>query len=145
MHRAYDSLPAELKEAVTGKSIKHDASRDSSGTLRKGFDAVDDARQAPGEVHPIVIRHPESGRQALYLGRRPFGYVVGLELDESEALLDALWAHATQEEFAWFQRWEVGDLLIWDNRSVLHTRRAFSPAERRYMLRTQIKGTAPSA
>jgi taurine dioxygenase len=106
---------------------------------------VTDPREAPGAVHPIVIRHPVTQRKALFLGRRPFGYVVGLPLEESEALLDRLWAHVAREEFAWFQKWKVGDLLMWDNRCVMHKRTAFDPQERRFMLRTQLKGARPSA
>lgn len=143
MHEAYESLHASVKREIEGKQIKHDASRDSSGTLRKGFDPFDDPRDAPGALHPIVTRHAETGARALYLGRRPFSYVVGMELDESEALLDTLWAHATDEKRAWFQKWKVGDLLIWDNRSVMHKRTAFDREERRYLLRTQIKGSVP--
>src|SRR5688572_8281581 len=145
MYHAYETLPPELKSAVEGRQVKHDASRNSAGELRKGYKDVTDPREAPGALHPIVVRHPVTGRRALYLGRRPLSYVVGLPLEESEALLGRLWAHATREEFAWFQKWSVGDLLIWDNRCAMHKRTAFDPAERRYMLRTQIKGAKPSA
>jgi len=145
MYHAYETLPADLKAAIQGREIKHDASRNSAGELRKGYKDVTDPREAPGALHPIVIRHPVTKRQALFLGRRPFGYVVGLPLEESEALLDRLWAHATREEFAWVQKWSVGDLLMWDNRCALHKRTAFDPNERRFMLRTQIKGGKPQA
>ena len=145
MYHAYETLPEDLKRAIDGKEIKHDASRNSAGELRKGYKDVTDPREAPGALHPIVIRHPITKRPALYLGRRPLSYIVGLPPEESEALLDALWAHATREEFAWFQKWSVGDLLMWDNRCVMHKRTAFDPAERRYMLRTQIKGSRPAA
>ena len=57
--------------------------------------------------------------------------------------LDALWAHATQDRFTWYQQWRVGDLILWDNRSVMHRRDAFDPAARRVMHRTQIKGDRP--
>jgi taurine dioxygenase len=145
MYRAYETLPADLAAAIAGRRIKHDASRNSAGELRKGYANVSDPREAPGALHPIVVRHPVTQRAALYLGRRPLSYIVGLPLDESEALLDRLWAHATQEEYAWFQKWRVGDLLIWDNRCVMHKRTAFDPAERRYLLRTQVKGARPQA
>jgi taurine dioxygenase len=145
MYHAYDTMPADLKAAVEGRQIKHDASRNSAGQLRKGYPEVTDPREAPGALHPIVIRHPETGRKALYLGRRPLSYIVGLELAESEALLDRVWAHATQESHAWFQKWSVGDLLMWDNRCVMHKRTAFDPSERRFMLRTQVKGSKPAA
>ena len=145
MYHAYETLPADLKAAIEGKTIKHDASRNSAGDLRAGFKAVTDPREAPGAVHPAVVRHPVTGRKALFLGRRPFGCVVGMSLEDSEALLDKLWAHASQENFAWFQKWNVGDLLIWDNRCVMHKRTAFDANERRLLYRTQIKGVRPQA
>ena len=145
MYHGYETLPPDLKSAIEGRQIKHDASRNSAGELRKGYKDVTDPRETPGAVHPIVVRHPITGRLALYLGRRPLSYVVGLPLEESEGLLDRLWAHATQESFAWFQKWSVGDLLIWDNRCVMHKRTAFDPNERRFMLRTQVKGVRPAA
>lgn len=145
MYHAYETLPADLKAAIEGKTIKHDASRNSAGDLRAGFKAVTDPREAPGAVHPVVVRHPVTGRKALFLGRRPFGYVVGMSLEDSEALLNRLWAHASQEDLAWFQKWKVGDLLIWDNRCVMHKRTAFDPNERRLLYRTQIKGVKPQA
>ena len=145
MYHAYDTLPSDLKAAIEGKEIKHDASRNSAGDLRKGYKEVSDPREAPGALHPVVIRHPVTKRRALYLGRRPLSSIVGLSLEESEKLLDALWAHATREEYAWFQKWSVGDLLMWDNRCAMHKRTAFDPSERRYLLRTQLKGSRPSA
>jgi len=145
MYQVYDTLPADLKAAVEGKMIKHDASYNSAGDLRKGFEPVTDPSKAPGAIHPAVIRHPVTGRKALFLGRRPNGYVMGMPLAESEALLDRLWEHATQPHLAWYQVWKVGDLLMWDNRCAMHRRNAFDPNERRYMLRTQIRGSRPSA
>ena len=145
MYDAYDTLPDDLKKAIEGRQIKHDASHNSAGQLRKGFKEVTDPREAPGALHSIVIKHPVTGRKALYLGRRPRGYVMGLSLEESEALLDRLWAHATDESKSWWQKWNVGDLLMWDNRCVMHKRTAFDPNERRFMLRTQVKGSKPIA
>ncbi|HZN26198.1 MAG TPA: TauD/TfdA family dioxygenase [Burkholderiales bacterium] len=145
MYHAYETLPADLKAAIEGRSIKHDASRNSAGELRKGYKEIVDPREAPGALHPMVVRHPVTGRYALYLGRRPLSYIVGLPLEESEALLDRLWTHATNAEHAWFQKWSVGDLLMWDNRCVMHKRTAFDANERRFMLRTQVKGSTPTA
>ena len=97
-------------------------------------------RQTPGAVHPLVRLHPVTGRKALFLGRRPGAYVHGLPVEESEALLDAVWGHATQERFAWYQKWRAGDLVLWDNRCVMHRRDAFDESLRRLMHRTQIVG-----
>jgi taurine dioxygenase len=104
---------------------------------------VSDPREAPGAEHPIVRTHPITGKEALFLGRRRNAYIQGLELEESERLLDALFAHATRPEFCWRQKWRVGDLVLWDNRAVMHRRDAFDPQARRLMHRTQIKGDRP--
>ena len=142
MYLAYDTLPAELKQRIAGRRAIHDASYNSAGMLRKGMKEISDPRQAPGAHHPLVIRHPDTGRRALFLGRRRNSYVVGLDLAESEALLDALWAHATRPEFTFRQQWQLHDLILWDNRCTLHRRDAFDGNARRIMHRTQIKGTA---
>ena len=143
MYLAFETLPAELKRASAGKSCRHDSSRNSVGDLRKGFKNVTDPREAPGAVHPIVRTHPVARRSALFLGRRRNAYIVGLPLAESEDLLNCLWAHAGKPELAWYQKWSVGDLIMWDNRCAMHRRDAFDPASRRLMHRTQIKGDKP--
>src|SRR6476661_641196 len=140
MFAAYETLPADLKKAVGGKIAVHDASTNSAGMLRKGYKEVTDVRQTVGAHHPLVRTEPKTGRKALFLGRRPNAYVVGLEVPESEALLDALWAHATQPRFAMCHEWKVGDVLMWNNLSVLHRRDPFDPKTRRVMHRSQIKG-----
>lgn len=140
MYAAYETLPAELKHAIEGMSCIHDSSRNSAGELRKGFQRTTDVRRTPGAVHPLVRLHPTTGRKALFLGRRPGAYIHGLPIEESEALLDAVWAHATQERFAWYQKWRAGDLVMWDNRCVMHRRDAFDESLRRVMHRTQIVG-----
>jgi alpha-ketoglutarate-dependent taurine dioxygenase len=140
MFAAYETLPAELRTAAQGKIAVHDASRNSAGFLRKGYKEVTDVRETVGARHPLVRTDPASGRRALFLGRRPNSYIVGLEVAESEALLDALWAHATQPRFAMCHEWRAGDLLMWNNLAVLHRRDPFDPKSRRVMHRTQIKG-----
>ena len=140
MYAAYETLPADLKRAVDGRTCIHDSSRNSAGELRRGFQRTLDVRQTPGAVHPLVRLHPVTGRKALFLGRRPGAYIHGLPVEESEALLDAVWAHATQERFAWYQKWRAGDLVMWDNRCVMHRRDAFDERLRRLMHRTQIVG-----
>ncbi len=143
MYLAYQTLPADLRREIAGRLCRHDASRNSAGELRRGFVDAEDASQTIGAEHPIVRTHPTTGRQALFLGRRRNAYIPDLPLADSEALLDALWTHATRAEFAWYQQWRQGDLILWDNRCVMHRRDAFDPATRRVMHRTQIKGDRP--
>src|SRR5215510_13480105 len=140
MFAAYETLPADLKKAADGRIAIHDASRNSAGMLRKGYQEVTDVRHTVGAHHPLVRTEPKTGRKALFLGRRPNSYVLGLEVAESEALLDALWAHGTQPRFAMCHEWQVGDLLMWNNLGVLHRRDPFDPKSRRVMHRTQIRG-----
>ncbi len=143
MYEAYDTLPAALKRRISTLQCRHDSSRNSAGELRKGFNEISDPREAPGAIHPLIRTHPVTRRNALYLGRRRNAYIIGLPLAESEDLLNELWAHASQERFAWYQVWKVGDLVMWDNRCAMHRRDAFDPASRRLMHRTQIKGDKP--
>jgi taurine dioxygenase len=141
MFEAYETLSADLKEAAGGRSAVHDASRNSAGLLRKGYKEIADVRETPGAHHPLVRTDPKSGRKALFLGRRPNAYVLGLDVAQSEALLDALWDHATQPRFVMCHEWKVGDVLMWNNLSVLHRRDPFDPRTRRVMHRSQIKGS----
>jgi taurine dioxygenase len=140
MYLAYGTLPADLKKAAEGKIAVHDASRNSAGMLRKGYKDVVDVRETVGAHHPLVRTDPKTGRKALFLGRRPNAYVLGLSVADSEALLDSLWTHATQPRFTMCHEWKVGDLLMWNNLSVLHRRDPFDPKTRRVMHRSQIKG-----
>ncbi|HEY2537909.1 MAG TPA: TauD/TfdA family dioxygenase [Stellaceae bacterium] len=143
MYLAFDTLPEDLRRQVEGRLCRHDSSRNSAGELRRGQPEVSDPRAAPGADHPIIRTHPITGRKALFLGRRRNAYIQGLDLADSEALLDALWAHAARPELTWHQQWRVGDLVMWDNRCVLHRRDEFDPNARRLMHRTQIKGDRP--
>ncbi|MEM9621691.1 MAG: TauD/TfdA family dioxygenase [Pseudomonadota bacterium] len=137
-YAAYAALPTELRRQVADLTIKHDAAHTSIGKLRPGFDPFDDPRDAPGAVHPIVRTHDETGRKALYLGRREWAYIPGLTLGDSEALLDELWRYATLPEYVWQQQWQRFDLIIWDNRRVLHRRDDFDAQSRRLMKRCQV-------
>jgi taurine dioxygenase len=144
---AYDTLPDDLKQAIAGRRAKHDASRNSAGVLRPGVKLPETTADVPGPFHPMVIRHPQTGRPALYLGRRrvhPSQFIEGMSDAESAALLDRLWDHATQESLAWTHHWHAGDLLVWDNRCSMHYRTEVDPTQRRVMLRTQFQGETPT-
>ena len=134
---ACDVLPEALRKSIVHLNIKHDAAHTSVGSLRPGYDTFEDPRDAPGTVHPIVLEHEETGRSCLYLGRREWAYVTGLTFDESESLLDELWSYAILEENQWRQRWRAHDVVVWDNRRVLHRRDGFDANHRRMIRRGQ--------
>lgn len=140
MFAAYDALPDTLKQRIEGRVAIHDAAHNSAGMLRKGYAKMADIRQTPGARHPLARTDPKTGRKALFLGRRPNAYVIGLDVAESDALLDALWAHVSDPRFAMRHRWRAGDTFMWLNLCVLHRRDSFDPAIQRVMHRTQIKG-----
>ncbi len=139
MYRAWEDMPSELKRRAEGRRLKHDGTYNSGGYLREGVAATDDPVTSPGTYHPIGLRHPETGRAALYLGRRRNAYIEGLSRAGSEALLDELWQSATRPELAWYNDWRVGDVVLWDNRCTMHRRDPFDASARRVMHRTQIK------
>jgi taurine dioxygenase len=144
MYLALQTLDPGLRKRIEGKTLKHDMTYNSAGDLREGFRPVNDVRDAPGPSHPIIRTHAETGCNALYLGRRPNAYINGYSVAESEELLEALWAHATQDKFTWHHEWQVGDILIWDNRCVMHHRDPFDGGYRRVMHRIQCAGDVPA-
>jgi taurine dioxygenase len=146
MYRAYEELPGALRARVERMALKHQASHGSTGQRRPGYLGLesDDPRALPGAIHPIVRTHPETGRKALFLGRRFGSYIPPLPLERSEALLDELWAHATRDELTWTQKWQVGDLIIWDNRCTMHRRDGFAGQGRRRMHRLMTRGERPA-
>jgi len=143
MYLAYQHLPASLKRRASGLQVKHDGTYNSGGYVRQGLTAVNDPLTSPGAYHPLVVTHPETGRRALYLGRRRNAYLGGLSLVESEALLDELWSYATRDEIVWHNEWQAGDVVLWDNRCTMHRRDPFDPESRRILHRTQIQGGIP--
>ena len=145
MCRAHDEMPDELRARVVNLSLKHQGSHGSTGLVRPGYSDImtTDPRMLPGAVHPIVRTLAESGRKALYLGRRFGSYIPPLSLEENQALLDALWAQATRDELSWTQSWQVDDLIIWDNRCTMHRRESFAGHGRRRMHRLMTLGERP--
>lgn len=134
MYEALATLPSSLRRQIEGRTIYHDGGHNSAGVKR---------RLAISTSHPIVRTHPDTGVNALYLGRRRNARIDGLPDAESDALLDALWKHATTRYEAWHHAWSIGDTIIWDNRCVIHHRNPFDPAALRLMHRTQTCEVAP--
>ncbi len=152
MYAAIDSLSPETRAFLehpggrkAGLTCKHQASHDAQGGARPGYRDIEttDVREMPGPIHPLLRTHPETGRKALFLGRRFGAYIPGLPLAKSEALLNELWSVAALPKNVWTQEWKVGDLIIWDNRCTMHRRDAFTGLGRRRMHRLTTLGERP--
>ncbi|MDQ6620065.1 MAG: TauD/TfdA family dioxygenase [Pseudomonadota bacterium] len=145
MYQAYERLPTDIKQSIARLKIKHQESHTAQGLPRPGYRDIktSDPRELPGPQHPIVRTHPQTGRKALYLGRRFGAYIPGLTLVDSEAMLDLLWGVAARPEDVWTQEWQLGDLIVWDNRCTMHRRDAFTGQGRRRMHRLTTLGERP--
>ena len=144
-YAAYEALPEALKKRIENLSIKHDAAHNSVGKLRPGFASSGTPEQAPGAIHPIIRSHNETGKKCIYLGRREWAYVVGLSPSESESLLDELWQYAAMAENTIKHQWQPGDVIIWDNRCVLHRGMPYDADRyRRRMHQTRVAGLCSS-
>ena len=143
---AYETLPSDIKVKIAGLYTKQDASRNSAGKLRPGIKAPASLEEVPGPNHPLVRLHPVSKKPALYLGRRrvfPSQYIIGWNRKESEEMLDFLWEHATQDRFKYTHVWELGDMILWDNRCTMHYRDPINSDQLRVMHRTQMQREKP--
>ena len=139
MYAALDSMPADLRQRLSDIYVQHDSAYTSVGTLRDGATKVSDANNAEGAIHPAVRTHPETNRQALYMGRRLNASIQNMSMAQSEDLLDEIWSFCTQRQFVYEHVWQIGDLVMWDNRCTIHRRDAFDSEQRRIMWRTQVK------
>ena len=140
MRAAYDALDdatkAEVEDLITEHSIVF--SREQIGFA--DYAPGNEDRLRPVQ-HPLVITHPVSGRKSLYLSSH-IGGIVGWPVPEARAFIRDLMEHATQRQFVYSHAWRVNDLVMWDNRTVMHRARRFNDLkEVRDLRRTSIKGT----
>jgi alpha-ketoglutarate-dependent taurine dioxygenase len=142
MHAAYDGLAPEMKAKLAGALAIH--VYQSRYSVRK-LQALPETSKVPDAVaHPIVRTHPESGRKALYINPIRTEGVVGMDDTEGLPLLDALLAHATREKYQYRHRWQPGDVVMWDNRCLLHKANGdYDMNQLRYMYRVMLKGDVP--
>ncbi|PJG50652.1 TauD/TfdA family dioxygenase [Bradyrhizobium forestalis] len=148
MYTAYAALSETMKARLRGLYIHHQDVLDISGSPRRSKELPfsKDFASWSGVDHPIVTRHPASRKLCLYLGAsRERQTIVGMKQDEANELLDRLWQQATSPDHVWHQEWRVGDLMIWDNRCLLHRRDQFDPHSVRLMHRTTAEGGRPVA
>jgi taurine dioxygenase len=138
-YKAYETLPAEVKRRINGRKALNAYDYDNA-SMKRGTRL---AEGVPSCVHPVVRTHPATGRKALYVNRLMTVRIEGLPEEESDVLLELLFAHQEQRQFVYEHVWRPGDLLMWDNRCTLHARTDFSANERRLMRRVTILGEKP--
>jgi alpha-ketoglutarate-dependent taurine dioxygenase len=143
MTRAYAALPAELRSRIDGLRAIHSFEYMRSSTNDRPLTAAERAATPP-VAHPLVRTHPETGQKSLYLGMY-CSHIEGMDEGEGRALVQRLQAHATSAPFMYVHRWQTGDLVLWDNRCLLHraTMGFDSKKHRRVLQRAVVRGTAP--
>jgi alpha-ketoglutarate-dependent 2,4-dichlorophenoxyacetate dioxygenase len=142
MGAAYEALDAETKDVIEDLVCEHSQlfSREAVGFTE--FTPEERERFKP--VRQRLVRTlPRTGRKSIYLSSH-IGTIVGWALPEARLLLRDLTEHATQREFVYSHKWQVDDLVMWDNRQTMHRGRAYPAGEARDVRRTTVKGDAPT-
>jgi alpha-ketoglutarate-dependent 2,4-dichlorophenoxyacetate dioxygenase len=144
MRYAYDTLPEETRRQLEGRVVVHSVIY-SRSTLAKGLFDPDQEQGLPPVRQALVRANAVNGRKSIFVGSHAW-YVEGLPYEESRRLLDELLAHTTRPECVYQHRWRQWDLVMWDNRCVLHRGRPWDAAQqRRVMRRTTVAGEGPTA
>ena len=133
-YAAYQSLPSALRDPLEGKRAFHHY---NYGSVQKG-----DGKGTPAFAesnHPVFRTHSDTGRKAIYVNRLMTEGIVGMEEHESKHLLSQIFDHSERKEFIYEHVWNVGDVILWDNRCSMHARKDFPDSERRLLLRTTVK------
>ncbi|WP_063914373.1 TauD/TfdA family dioxygenase [Pseudomonas sp. p21] len=147
MHKAWDAVPASLRNVVEGRSAAHSytaryAETKFEGNWRPSLTA-EQLAQVQEVIHPVVRTHPENGRKALFVSEGFTTRIVGLPDDESRDVLQQLYALSVLEQNIYRHQWQPHDLVFWDNRSLIHLATGCPAHLRRKLYRTTIQGDAP--
>ena len=142
MYAAYDALPETEKAAINEMKVIHswELSRENTGRTMPQAE-IDDA---PPMTHSLARTHPETGRKCLFMGMHA-SHLEGMAMAAGRARIEALEAHSTQPRFIYRHHWHAGDVLMWDNRCLLHHADPNFDAARhpRVLHRTCLRGTPP--
>ncbi len=142
MHLAYDELPEAMKQRIEGLKAVHVYLSKYSPRALGPIDEASLRNVPPPGIHPLVHTHRDNGRKALYLNPVRIESVSGMEDQDALALIDELMRHATQQKYEYRHQWRHGDMVIWDNRSVMHQANPdYDMAERRYLYRLMLHGS----
>jgi taurine dioxygenase len=143
MRKAYVDLPEEEQNRLAGLKAVH-----SYDTMRTPARAVKRKKveedETPDVVHPLIRTHGDTGRKTIYFNANRTDQIVDMDRAESDALLDAVYDQITQPKYQYHHEWRVGDLLVWDNRCLVHSvNMDFPVGQERLHQRILLKGTAP--
>ena len=146
MYRAYEALPAAIQQRLAGKraihSYRNSYDKMAGTTFRPPLTEAQKA-EVQEVTHPVVRTHPETGRKALFVNEGFTSRILDMPEAESRELLAMLFAHSTEQRFAYRHRWQDHDIVFWDNRCVIHLAHGCPPELRRHMHRTTVQGDAP--
>ena len=147
MHAAYAALPEELKTRLDGMTVLHDFNkfwemmRQRPGSWRPPL-SEEQRRTKPPVSHPIFLTHPITGRKSLYANPGYSMRINELPQKESDEILEFLFDHQTKPKYRYAARWQVGDVLMWDNMRTIHNAVAdYRPDEPRLIKRCQVMAT----
>jgi taurine dioxygenase len=144
MHAAYDSLPEPTQRRIADLKAIHVYQSSHSARKLMALSDANRERVPNAVIHPIVRTHPESGRKSIYINPIRIEGILGLDHREALPLLDELLAHATAPRHQYRHQWQPGDLVIWDNRCLLHKANGDYDMEQvRYLYRVMLKGDVP--
>lgn len=142
--RAYDDLDAATRRQIDGlQLITYNPFLRAPGEQRPLYRRPEATPLGPGFPHPLVRTHPSSGRRLLFLSTHTEVELPGLPAAEGEALVARLRAHLVQPTYQYTHRWQVGDIVHWDNQATLHARTAFDAQARRVLRRVSLAGARP--
>ena len=143
MHQAYDELPAATKQRIDGLKAVHVYLSKYSPRALGAIDESSLRNLPPPGIHPLVHTHRDNGRKALYLNPVRMESISGMEDKDALTLIDELMQHATQQKYEYRHQWKHGDMVIWDNRSVMHQANPdYDMSERRFLYRLMLKGAS---
>lgn len=142
MYSAYERLSDPVQQFLSSLTSRHDFARNTNIGFSHENISEQDLEGGNAAEHPVVRTHPESGRRCLFVNPGNTSRILELHLRESDELLEFLFNHSVQEESIYRHRWSVNDLMIWDNRCVMHYAIA-DYDEDRYMHRTTVMGEKP--
>jgi taurine dioxygenase len=142
MYRVYDDLPEDLRRQVEGRKARHDFSM-LSRVVGSPPPTKEEQAAMPPVWHPMVRRHPVTGRKSLYISSIYNDAIEGMADEPARRLIEELTEFAAQPQYMYRHAWEPHDVLMWDNRCTVHAVTPHDPAERRVMHRTTIVGREP--